>query len=52
MPGEDEAPAHRSFLQLFSMVWQYDRWEVAALLNSRLIPLETAMALESLAAAG
>jgi uncharacterized protein (TIGR02246 family) len=51
MPGEEEPPPSRTFLQLLVVVWQNDRWEVAALQNSRLISLETAMALESLAVA-
>ncbi|WP_328604519.1 SgcJ/EcaC family oxidoreductase [Amycolatopsis sp. NBC_00345] len=50
MPGEEQPPPHRSFLQLFAMVWQNDRWEVATLQNSRLVSLETAGTLESLAA--
>ena len=49
MPGEAEPPPGRIFMQLLVVVWQNDRWEVAALQNSRLIPLKTAMALESLA---
>jgi uncharacterized protein (TIGR02246 family) len=52
MPGEEEPPPTRVFLQLLAVVWQNDRWEVAALQNSRLISLETAMTLESLAVAG
>ncbi|WP_216897820.1 SgcJ/EcaC family oxidoreductase [Nocardia alni] len=52
MPGEQEPPPHRLFMQLLVVAWQNDRWEVAALQNSRLISLETAMALESQAAAG
>jgi len=51
MPGEEELPPSRIFMQLLVMVWQNDRWEVAALQNSRLITLETAIALESLAVA-
>jgi uncharacterized protein (TIGR02246 family) len=51
MPGEEEPPPTRIFMQLLAVVWQNDRWEVAALQNSRLISLETAMALESLAVA-
>ncbi|MBY8864055.1 SgcJ/EcaC family oxidoreductase [Nocardia sp. CA2R105] len=51
MPGEQQPPASRRFMQLLVAVWQHDRWEVASLQNSRLISLETAMALESLAAA-
>lgn len=50
MPGEQEPPAHRAFLQLYAMVWQEGRWQIAALQNSRLVSLETAAALESLAA--
>ncbi|SEP29675.1 SgcJ/EcaC family oxidoreductase [Amycolatopsis saalfeldensis] len=50
LPGEQEPPAHRFFLQLFAVVWQDGRWEVAALQNSRLVSLETATTLESLAA--
>ncbi|MCO5973841.1 SgcJ/EcaC family oxidoreductase [Actinoallomurus soli] len=51
MPGEEEPPPNRIFMQLLVVVWQNDRWEVAALQNSRLISLDTAMALESLAGA-
>ncbi len=51
MSGEQEPPASRRFMQLLVVVWQNDRWEIASLQNSRLISLETAMALESLAAA-
>ncbi|MFJ1898761.1 SgcJ/EcaC family oxidoreductase [Streptomyces sp. NPDC088115] len=52
MPGEEEPPASRSFMQLLALVWQNDRWEVATLQNARLISLETAMALDARAAAG
>lgn len=51
MPGEQEPPESRRFLQLLVVVWQNDRWEVASMQNSRLISLETAMALQSLAPA-
>ncbi|OON80151.1 SgcJ/EcaC family oxidoreductase [Streptomyces tsukubensis] len=47
MPGEREPLPSRSFLQLLAVVWQNDRWEVAALQNARLISLETAMTLDS-----
>lgn len=50
MPGEEEPLPSRTFMQLFAVVWQNDRWEVAALQNSRLVPLETAMALDAQAA--
>jgi uncharacterized protein (TIGR02246 family) len=52
MAGEPEPPAHRFVMQLLAVVWQNDRWEVAALQNSRVISFETAGALESLADAG
>ncbi|MFJ9624933.1 SgcJ/EcaC family oxidoreductase [Streptomyces sp. NPDC101181] len=49
MPGEDEQRSSRRFMQLLVLVWQNDRWEVVTLQNARLIPLETAMALDSAA---
>ncbi|WP_033342710.1 SgcJ/EcaC family oxidoreductase [Catenuloplanes japonicus] len=52
MPGEETPPPHRYVMQLLALVWQNDRWEVAALQNCRVISFETAMALESLPAAG
>ncbi|BCB76906.1 SgcJ/EcaC family oxidoreductase [Phytohabitans flavus] len=51
MPGEQEPLPSRYSMQLFATVWQNDRWEVAALQNSRLISLEAAIALDSLATA-
>ncbi|RDG39970.1 SgcJ/EcaC family oxidoreductase [Streptomyces corynorhini] len=52
MPGEEEPPPSRYFMQLLAVVWQNDRWEVATLQNSRLVSLETAMALDAGTAAG
>ncbi|MFE9687991.1 SgcJ/EcaC family oxidoreductase [Streptomyces sp. NPDC006285] len=52
MPGEEEPPSSRYFMQLLALVWQNDRWEIAALQNARLISLETAMALDAQTAAG
>jgi hypothetical protein len=51
MPGEEEPLPSRYSMQLFVVVWQNDRWEVTALQNARVISLETAMALDGLAAA-
>ncbi|NDZ78946.1 SgcJ/EcaC family oxidoreductase [Streptomyces sp. SID10853] len=50
MAGEKEPLPSRYFLQLFALVWQNDRWEVATLLNSRLVSLDAAMALDGQAA--
>lgn len=50
LPGEKEPPPGRVFMQLLALVWQNDRWEIAALQNSRLVSLEASMALDSLAA--
>ncbi|MFF3489652.1 SgcJ/EcaC family oxidoreductase [Streptomyces sp. NPDC002701] len=52
MPGEEEPPSSRRFMQLLALVWQNDRWEVAALQNARLISLETAITLDAQATAG
>lgn len=49
--GEEEPPPSRHFLQLFAVVWQNDRWEIATLLNSRRVSLEDAMALDAQGAA-
>jgi hypothetical protein len=51
LPSEEEPPPSRRSMQLFVVVWQNNRLEVVALQNSRLISLEAAMALESLAGA-
>jgi uncharacterized protein (TIGR02246 family) len=51
LPSEEKPPPSRRSMQLFVAVWQNNRWEVVALQNSRLISLEAAMALESLARA-
>ncbi|MFJ8751729.1 SgcJ/EcaC family oxidoreductase [Streptomyces sp. NPDC102441] len=51
MAGEEEPLPSRYFLQLFSVVWQNDRWEIATLQNSRLVSLDAAMALDAQATA-
>ncbi|MGC4938609.1 SgcJ/EcaC family oxidoreductase [Kribbella sp. DT2] len=48
LPGEQEPRPTRVFLQLYAMVWQNDRWEIATMQNSRLVTLDTAAALEAL----
>ncbi|MFJ6700037.1 SgcJ/EcaC family oxidoreductase [Streptomyces sp. NPDC091272] len=50
MAGEEEPPPTRYFLQLFTMVWQNGRWEIATLQNTRRVSLENAMALDAQAA--
>ncbi|CAM3730927.1 SgcJ/EcaC family oxidoreductase [Kibdelosporangium persicum] len=50
MPGEEEPLPTRYSMQLHVMAWQNDRWEVTALQNSRVLSLDNAMALDSLAA--
>lgn len=50
MAGEEEPPPTRYFLQLFAMIWQNDRWEIATLQNARRVSLESAMALDAQAA--
>ncbi len=50
MPGDDQPLASRDSMQLFALVWQNGRWEVAASQNSRLITLQTQAALDELAA--
>ncbi|MFF9907099.1 SgcJ/EcaC family oxidoreductase [Streptomyces olivaceus] len=50
MAGEEEPPPSRYFLQLFTLVRQNGRWEIATLLNARLVSLESAMALDAQAA--
>lgn len=47
MAGEEEPPPTRYFLQLFALVWQNDRWEIATLENARRVSLESAMALDA-----
>jgi uncharacterized protein (TIGR02246 family) len=49
MPGE-EGPVTRISMQLYVMVWQDDRWVVAAMENARLLSPETMAAIEALAA--
>lgn len=49
MPGEKEAPATRISMQLYVMVWQDDRWVVAAMESARLLSLETMAAIETMA---
>ncbi|MCA1221057.1 SgcJ/EcaC family oxidoreductase [Streptomyces sp. 8L] len=51
MAGEEEPPPSRYFLQLFAMVRQDGRWEIATLQNARLVSLESAMALDAQATA-
>ncbi|PRX96605.1 SgcJ/EcaC family oxidoreductase [Allonocardiopsis opalescens] len=49
MPGEQE-PTSRVMMQLLAVVWQDDRWRVAALQNARLVSFDASAALDSLAA--
>lgn len=51
MAGEEEPLPSRYFLQLFAVVRQNGRWEIATLQNSRLVSLDAAMALDRQAAA-
>ncbi|MFI5841673.1 SgcJ/EcaC family oxidoreductase [Catenuloplanes sp. NPDC051500] len=47
LPGEDAPPAHRSTMQLITVVRQNERWEVVALQNARVLSIDAMMALES-----
>ncbi|MGP2440367.1 SgcJ/EcaC family oxidoreductase [Streptomyces sp. JW3] len=47
MAGEAEPPPSRYFLQLFAVIWQNDRWEIATLQNTRRVSLESAMVLDA-----
>jgi len=49
MSGEPAPPRSRFLMQLLAVVWQDGRWQVAALQNARLISIEAAMALETMA---
>ncbi|NIY70766.1 SgcJ/EcaC family oxidoreductase [Streptomyces malaysiensis] len=51
MPGEQEPLSSRYFMQLLAVTWNNDRWEVATLQNARCISLQSAMALDTQAAA-
>ncbi|MDR7276240.1 SgcJ/EcaC family oxidoreductase [Catenuloplanes atrovinosus] len=52
LPGESAPLPTRYVMQLFAVVWQNERWQVTALQNARVVSLESAMALDSMAAAG